>query len=189
METGVVVVTHVNNAETWYRDCIDSLMPSIEAGTNVVTYTNTDQENHYEGGGMKFGFDLFDEFWLIPDTVIVKDCLMLDATLMDSGRGYAAGPAIISCVGKYRRAVYERTVADGFPLIVPNNKREAVAAEQVWSGGHYLQREDKITCLSDSFVDGPRREFRHGRENMVLESDTFIKYKGCWDPNMINDGS
>lgn len=168
---GVIVCTHENNKNTWLKDCLKSLK-----GIDIDIYTNTNENNHYEGGAIIYGYENYDEFWIIPDTVIVKDTAKLLECLDDTGTSYSAGPWFISCVAKLRREVLDKIgICDP-----PNSKKEAIFVEIKYLREVYQNAEPNHIVLDNAFNDGDLFEDKHGRTNMLLESDTFKKYKGTW---------
>lgn len=174
MRKGVVVATCEKTSRTWLVDCLRSL-----ADVPVTIAYSTPQRNEFDVAALRVGCELFDEFWMLPDTTLVKDVDLLVLTLAQDGRSFSAGPGYISCIGKVCTADAKRV---GLPQW-PRTKMDAVNVELGWFRRYAFATG--ATVLDPGFTDGPRREERHGRLNMVLESDLFIKWKGTWDVSMI----
>lgn len=177
MRRGIVIASCAKTARTWLPDCLESL--GAVANVPIVVSYSTPARNEYDVSALRVGVAAFDEFWMMPDTCIVKDCRRLLDHLGDEGQSYAMGPNYISCIGKVVSASAERF---GLPAW-PRNKIEAVGVEARWFPGY--AKHTKARVLDNGFVDGPRFEERHGRLNMVLESYLLLKFKGTWDLAMI----
>lgn len=171
---GVVVTTCQEHKHTWLLDCLSTLKD-----VPVAIHWNDSNNNHYEAGGLETGLANFSRFWLIPDTVVVKN-LDLMWHYLKTDDEYCLGPGFISCIGIITWSGFAK-MSGGLPAM-PRNKHEAVDIELSW-----FSKYAAINCsvIDPTFHDGPIREWRHGRENMVLDSPILTKYKGTWDRSMI----
>lgn len=177
MKKAVVICSHPNHMTTWLRDCLAS---SGELPIDV--YFNDDEHNHFEPGALTYAAGKYEEFWLIPDTTIIKDPTEVQRTLDDTGMAYSAGPFYLSFIGKYRKAIIDKI---GLPTL-PESKRDAVLRWEMNFNRQYCDNEPNRVQMDATFTDGGNFEEKHGRNNMILESATFKKYKGTWDLGMIN---
>lgn len=173
---GIVVATCEAHASTWLVDCLRSL-----AGVPVTLCWNRPDRNWYDPGALLVGWEAgFDEWWCLPDTVVVADPAGLVARLGD-GRSWSLGAGLLSCIGKVCRS---QVAEMGLPS-APQTKRQAVDCELGWFR-EFAARF--CTTIDPGFCDGPEREWRHGRENMVLRSSLLTKFKGTWLDTMIREG-
>jgi hypothetical protein len=171
---GIVVATCDAHSTTWLPDCLRSL-----AGLPVTLRWNTPAANWYDPGALLEGYAAgFDEWWVLPDTVVVTDPAAMVALLGD-GRSYALGTRFISCIGKVTRADVD---AVGLPA-APVTKRLAVDCELGWFGGF----SNRCQVIDPTFWDSSEYVERHGRNNMILRSRVLTKYKGCWSDAMIRE--
>jgi hypothetical protein len=167
---GIVVATCDAHASTWLVDCLRSL-----AGLPVTLRWNTPDENWYDPGALFTGYEAgFDEWWMMPDTVVVTDQAALLRYLGD-GQSWALGRRFISCIGKVCRKD-----VDALPQ-PPTTKRQAVDCELGW----FATFAERCRVIDPTFWDGPERETRHGQERMVLRSSVLTKFKGTWNDHMI----
>lgn len=176
MKKGIIVCTHENNKDTWLPECLKAL-----EGLDVDVYTNTADNNHYEGGAILYGHRNYDEFWIIPDTVIVKDKQKLLDALEDEGTSYSAGPWFISCMAKLRREVLDKIGE----LTLPKDKVDAIYIEVRYLRLLYEAAETKHIVMNENFIDNDRFVYKFGQKRMVLEDDFCKKYKGTYDIAMV----
>lgn len=173
MNAGVVVTTCEAHQHTWLLDCLKSLKD-----VPVAIHWNDEQHNHFEAGGVETGWTWFERFWLIPDTVVVKNLDLLWFYLKSEGE-FVLGPRFLSCIGIMTTQGLSNV---GMPTM-PRNKSEAVDVESSWFSRYADTNFSQI--IDPGFMDGPIREWRNGRLNMVLDSPILTKYKGTWDRSMI----
>ena len=172
MKKGIIVCTHENNKDTYLPECLKAL-----EGIDIDIYTNTAENNHYEGGAILYGHRKYDEFWIIPDTVIVKQPQVLLDTLADTGVSYSAGPWFISCIAKLRKEVLDEIGE----LTLPKDKVDAIYIEIDYLRLKYEAAEKHHVVLDDGFEDTQRFIYKFGQKRMVLENDVFRKLKATWD--------
>jgi predicted O-methyltransferase YrrM len=174
---GIVVVYSENDL-----DFMDELMYSLDGVEYPVEYVeNTKTCNRYELGGIARGMEKFEEFFLLPSTCTIKDISLFDIVFKGyEGKSVSIGKNYLSYIGKYRTEVLKKI---GVPIV--RTKGGAVSAEQWWLQ-RYVSEESPI-ILCPSFKDGEIFQEVYGRKNMILECEYMIKFKGCWDPNMIKE--
>lgn len=176
MHKGIVISSCAKTARTWLPDCLASL-GTLASGITIAW--STPERNEYDVAALRVGIENFDEFWMLPDTTIVKNPSLLYGLLQLDGFSCSAGPGYISCIGKI---VTADALAIGLPKW-PRSKMEAVQVELGWFRRYAESVGAQV--LDHMFMDNERREMRHGRLNMVLESSLFMKFKGTWDVAMI----
>jgi hypothetical protein len=175
VNVGVVVTTCQEHKHSWLLDCLESLKD-----VPTLIHWNDADRNYFEAGGIEPGYIFFDRFWLIPDTVVVKNLDLMYYYLNSKGNEFCLGPNFISCIGVLTKEGIARM--NGIPTM-PTNKHEAVDIELAWFS-RYAQM-NRCEVIDPGFFDGPIREWRNGRLNMVLDSPILTKYKGTWDRSMI----
>lgn len=176
MRKGIVVASCAKTAATWLPDCLASLG---DVPFGVVVAWSTPERNEFDVSALRVGVEQFDEFWMLPDTTVVHDVGTILATLSIDGLSCSLGPAYLSCIGKVCSADARRV---GLPTW-PRTKLEAVEVELGWFRRYAFATGAQ--CLDRNFMDGPDREWRHGRQNMVLRSSVLTKFKGCWNLDMV----
>lgn len=176
MRKGIVVASCARTASTWLADCLDSL---ADVPFGVTVAWSTPERNEFDVSALRVGVEQFDEFWMLPDSTIVHDVGLMLATLSVDGLSCSLGAAYLSCIGKVCSADARRV---GLPKW-PRTKMEAVEVELGWFRRYAFSVGAQT--LDRAFTDGPKREWRHGRQNMVLESSVLTKFKGTWTLDMV----
>ena len=159
----------------WASDCLQSL------GRDALIVTYGD----YELG--KIGWVLrhttADRFLFLQDSFMVKSQRFW--SMLDEHAGSVSllsDPDVFGCyAGVYERHVLERV---GVPVV--ESKREAVRGERQWTRA-YCAQVGHVPVLfpdvSDDKASGVVE--RHGRQNLVLENDVIVKYKGTWKDEQL----
>ena len=141
------------------------------------------------------GFELAKLQWVVDHTdfdrfLFLQDSVTVSAGLYDRLSDFEGSVALLSDpvpFGCYL-GVYERKVLNsmGIPQIV--TKREAVEAE-IWWTQHYVKAAGSVPVLFPEVRDSmaQRVVHRHGRDNLVLENEFLVKYKGTWRHDQIVD--
>ena len=133
---------------------------------------NTPDDNGYDPAGFYLAKELeLEKFILLHDSCHVKDQRVLDM-LFAFGGTISLSPGILMCMGKFEQ----------LPELPPKpkNKREAVDFETAMKNWQH-------TPLFPTFTDCDKREYKHGKERMVIENEYLKKYKSTWSPDMIVD--
>jgi hypothetical protein len=77
--------------------------------------------------------------------------------------------------------IYERKILQMVDIPLPKSKGESIAFELSWTETYCRAARNvrlAFTDLTDSRAK--RKEVLFGRENLVLENEFLIKYKGNW---------
>lgn len=121
----------------------------------------------------------WDEFVFLQDTIEIKNLSVFDRMFKEfEGRSVAYNPHFQMYLGKFRRAILE-----GIPKPEVRNKIDAVSKESSFTQT-YWANDPTTVVLNPHFIDQNfygRREWKHGRENLVMEDDYIKKFKGTWD--------
>lgn len=139
------------------------------------------------------GFELGKLRWVVENTTVdrflfIQDSVIVSQALYGSLSEFQGSVALLSDpvpFGSYL-GVYERKIlqAVGFPNI--RSKRESVDAE-IWWTKAYCQLAGNVPVLRSQTCDANATKIveKHGRQNLVLENELFVKYKGTWRYDQI----
>lgn len=165
-----IVIGTTPSREMWLSDCL----ASIKRDVIVVSDFN------FELGKIDWMVrnTNFDKFLLLQDSVVVKDDSFFDKIFAFEG-----SVSINQCPSWYGSymGIFERQplIDSQYPL--PKTKREAVLFEWQWTP-KYCKAAGSVVVMFPEFRDQNATGIvmRHGRENLVLENEYLIKYKGNW---------
>lgn len=168
-----IVIGSTTATKDWLQNCLNSFGKYDKYP--IIVVINDD----FEMGKIKWVYENtnIDEFFLLHDTVEIKDTSLFDEAFAMTGYSYALSdhPTIMGMfLGKYRREVLAK-----FPLAETKTKREAVLQEITFNQTYSSFEPNMLVC------DPPLRntdifEDKFGRKNMVLENKFIKKYKGTW---------
>lgn len=173
-----VIGTNVGRSD-WWVSAASSIAPKREV-TIVIA-------DGFEIGKLKYVYDNFsvDRFLFLQDSFEVKDDRFFD--LLNEYPGSVSinkDPYYYGCYA----GVYEKKVLReiGFPLVL--TKRTAVEEEVRWHK-KYIEVAGEVPVLFPDFTDASstRTVIKNGRENLVIENEYLIKYKGTWRYDQIVD--
>jgi hypothetical protein len=172
IERGIVITTH-QSTKPFLIDLIDSLS-GVKYPYIIIDHTN--KQNEFEIGGIRIGKDIFNEFIYLHDTVYIKNIDVFDMLFEQQ--------ASVSPNRNMYLGYYNSDVLEGMDIPVVSNKRDAVTQESLFME-YYMRESFNHGHLFDEFVDGEVYEYKHGRENKVIENEYLKKYKGTWAPHMV----
>jgi hypothetical protein len=77
--------------------------------------------------------------------------------------------------------IYDPKVLRQIDVPIPKSKAEAIEFELSWTK-KYVDQVGSVEVLFPELKDANAQgiEMRHGRENLILENEYLIKYKGNW---------
>lgn len=165
----IIVVSYIGSP--WLQDCLASLR---DCKYPIYVAMNTREHNHYETAGMLLGNKLGDSYFLLQDSLVVKDLSFLDIAAKHTG-WVSFGKDYLMYLGKYYGMSH---------VPVANNKQEAVDIELNELRGIVRRMEPLELC--PNFTDTNVFEEKHGKTRMVLENQYIKKWKNCWDTKMIS---
>lgn len=160
-----VVIGTAPGREEWLADCLESIL-------------NTDTEDHrhvlvhdkggYEVAALRTGFQHFDRFLFLQDSVTI-----LSATFWDVIDSHI-GPCWLTGHPPMMLGIHDTTVLPFLPSAV--TKEEAITLE--WE----LPQQLTWPTIWPDILDASalRTEHKHGRHNIVLGNALFEKHKGTW---------
>ena len=119
-----------------------------------------------------------DRFFFLQDSWQVKTPAFWD--LLDQFEGSVAltrDPYFFGCYA----GVYERSVVDRIGTPVVRDKQDSILLEIDWHR-RYVEASVEPTVLFPELTDKNATEVvvKHGRENLVLENEFVVKFKGTW---------
>jgi hypothetical protein len=125
-----------------------------------------------------------DRFLFLQDSWVVKSAAFF--TLLDNTDGSIAitqDPYFFGCFA----GVYERKIIEHIGIPTITTKLEAVESERYWHEA-YVQTAGEPRVLFPDLTDDNATEVRvhNGRENLILENDYIIKYKGTWRAEQLS---
>ena len=136
-----------------------------------------------------WGFELGKIAWVMDNTTAERFLFLQDSwvvktpaffTLLEDSVGSVAltqDPYFFGCFA----GVYERSVIEDIGVPVIESKFEAVQAERFWHES-YVMSAGEPRVLFPELTDENATEVRvhNGRENLILENEFVLKYKGTW---------
>lgn len=142
-----------------------------------------------------WGFELGKIAWVMNNTTANRFLFLQDSwvvktpklfTLLDSIDGSIAitqDPYYFGCFA----GVYERHVIEDIGVPVIESKFDAVQAERYWHES-YVQCNGEPTVLFPDLTDESSTQtiFLNGRENLILENEYLMKYKGTWRADQLS---
>jgi hypothetical protein len=113
----------------------------------------------------------------LQDSVVIKDQNIFN--LLDDEGSIALTDDPVP-FGMYM-GVYERSVLEKIHIPLPETKQDAIKYEIEWTKIYCSQAYKLKTAYPElSDRNATKKEVVFGRENLVLENDHLIKYKGNW---------
>ena len=142
-----------------------------------------------------WGYELGKIRWVMENTTAERFLLLQDSwvvktpdffTLLEQTEGSVAltqDPYFFGCFA----GVYERSVIEDIGIPTISNKLQAVESERYWHES-YVMKAGEPTVLFPDLTDENATEvrFHNGRDNLILENDYIIKYKGTWRADQLS---
>lgn len=142
-----------------------------------------------------WGFELGKIRWLMDNTTAQRFLFLQDSwvvkspdlfALLEHTEGSIAltqDPYFFGCFA----GVYERKVIEDIGIPTVSTKLQAVEFERSWHES-YVASAGEPTVLFPDLTDENATEvrFHNGRENLILENDYIIKYKGTWRADQLS---
>lgn len=171
-----IVIGSTTQTKDWLENCLNSF--GKYSTYPIIVVVNDD----FELGKIKWVMDNtnLDEFFLLHDTVEIKNTSMFDIAFQTPGSFALANQPVYMgmFLGKYRREILSQM------QITPTiTKRQAVLAE-IEFNNRYAQLEPSQHSIAQPLHDTDIFEDKFGRKNMILENPWIKKYKGCWSIDM-----
>lgn len=164
MLTPVVIGTHPDRA-AWLEDCLTSIRATSSKRRKILIH----ETGGYEPAAIRTGCATFDRFVYLQDSVTILHPDFWEAIDASEPAWLAGHPPMFL-------AIYDTaTVAPLLP-VGPVDKGEAIRLES------HLPSVLPMPTLWPDVTDATalRREDKHGRDNLVLGNQYFLKWKGTW---------
>ena len=166
----MILVATTPGRENWLKQCLES----IERPVMVLS------DFTFELGKIKWVFEntKIERFMFLQDSVVIKNQKIFE--LLDEDKGSIALTNDPCMYGMYL-GIYERKILKMVDIPLPKSKAESIAFELSWTETYCRAARNvrlAFTDLTDSRAK--RKEVLFGRENLVLENEFLIKYKGNW---------
>jgi hypothetical protein len=165
----LIVIGSSPGREHWLKDCINSLrLPCL-----------TISDSKYELSKIAWcAKHLGKKFFFFQDSVVFKSTRWISELLeKDKSIALTSDPVPY---GTYM-GIYDPEILRRIEIPIPNSKQEAIDYELTWTETYIKEAKDYEIAFPDfSDAKAKKKVFKHGRENLVLENDYLIKYKGNW---------
>ena len=169
-----IVVCTTPGREGWLSQCLRSI-----GDRRVIVIS----DYSFELGKIRWMFEntCCERWLLLQDSVVIKDKFFFDKIF-----AYPKSVAVSTCPTRFGMylGVYHRDTlaAAGMPEV--KSKEEAIHYEMHWSN-RYCSLED-VPVMFEDFIDHNNKGHINlfGRDNLILENDYLIKYKGTWASNV-----
>lgn len=153
----------------WLKDCVNSLkQPCV-----IVSDFN------FELGKLHWASKHLNErFFFFQDSVIFKQSDWIFELLKNYQHvSLTADPVIY---GTYM-GIYDPKILRKIEMPIPKSKKESIQYELSWTNV-YVKTVGSVHVAFPDLTDSNanRKEIKYGRENLVLENDYLIKFKGDW---------
>jgi hypothetical protein len=164
-----IVIGTSPGREPWLMDCLNSLQKPCLILRDL----------NYELGKLKWCQEnLKNPFFFFQDSVVFKSTSWIDeASDKYLSVSLNSDPDLY---GTYM-GIYDPKVLRQIDVPIPKSKAEAIEFELSWTK-KYVDQVGSVEVLFPELKDANAQgiEMRHGRENLILENEYLIKYKGNW---------
>ena len=166
----MIVIATTPSRQEWLKQCLNSISKPVLVLSDFT----------FELGKINWIFNntKIDRFMFLQDSIIIKDERIFELLYEDKGSIALTNDP---CMYGMYMGIYERKILEKINIPIPKSKAESIQYELTWTEA-YCKAAGNVrlafTDLSDS--KAKRKEVVFGRENLVLENDFLIKYKGNW---------
>jgi hypothetical protein len=171
----MIVVATTPGRQEWLAQCLASIKQPVLVLSDFT----------FELGKINWIFNntKIDRFMFLQDSVVIKNQDLFDLLFKDKGSIALTNDP---CMYGMYLGVYERQVLEKIEIPIPKNKAESIAYELSWTE-NYCKAAGNVRLAFTDFSDSRsrRKEVLFGRENLVLENDFLIKYKGNWGQQVV----
>lgn len=166
----MIVIATTPGRQDWLKQCLNSISKPVLVLSDFT----------FELGKINWIFNntKIDRFMFLQDSIIIKDEKIFELLYEDKGSIALTNDP---CMYGMYMGIYERHVLEKVDIPIPKSKAESIQYELTWTEAYCKAARNvrlAFTDLTDSRAK--RKEVIFGRENLVLENDFLIKYKGNW---------
>ena len=137
------------------------------------------RDSNYELGKIRWCQEnIKNPFFFFQDSVVFKETEWINEALEKySSVSLNSDPDLY---GTYM-GIYDPKILRQIEVPIPKSKAEAIEFELSWTK-KYVEKAQGVKVLFPELKDANarRKELKHGRENLILENQYLIKYKGNW---------
>lgn len=166
----MIIVATTPGRQNWLEQCLRSITFPVMVLSDFT----------FELGKISWIFNntKIQRFMFLQDSVVIKDQRIFELLHNDKG---SISLTDDPCVYGMYMGVYERQVLEKIEIPVPKSKKESIEYELSWTA-NYCRAARNVRVAFTDFADSKskRKQVLFGRENLVLENDFLIKYKGNW---------
>lgn len=171
----MIVVATTPGREKWLEQCLSSIEHPVLVLSDFT----------FELGKINWLFNetKIERFMFLQDSVVIKNQALFDLLFKDKGSiALTNDPTMY---GMYL-GVYERHILEKIEIPIPKSKAESIAYELSWTES-YCKAARNVRLAFTDFSDNKSRgkAVLFGRENLILENDFLIKYKGNWGQSIV----
>jgi len=169
----LIVIGSSPDRQGWLADC------SASIGREHIAVVN-------------YGFELGKIQWVMENTnadrfLFLQDTWQIKSEgfwdLLDSFEGSVAlmnHPYFFGCFA----GVYERRFVEKIGTPKVTEKYQSIVSEREWNRQYVEHAGEPVVLFPDlNDRNATRVVERHGRDNLVLENDFVVKFKGTWHPD------
>ena len=166
----MIVIATTPGREDWLKQCLASISKPVLVLSDFT----------FELGKINWIFNKtkIDRFMFLQDSVIIKDEKIFELLYQDKG-----SIALTNDPGMYGMymGIYERKILEQIEIPIPKSKNEAIQYELTWTDT-YCKAARNVRLAFTDLTDNraKRKQVIFGRENLVIENDFLIKFKGNW---------
>lgn len=170
-EQAIVIIHHRNGDGKWLIPLLESIKTDYP-----ILITNHEGEAWCMGAIQQtWEHTNYKELLFMNESMVVKDNAIWDIVFKQhKGQSVMLGDRFLMFFGKFRRPIVSQL---HFP-VVHNKIDDVMLGEGQWCRQYY-ELQDHVAI--QPLTDGDTFEEKHGRKNMILENNYFIKWKGSWD--------
>ena len=171
----MIVVATTPGREQWLSQCLASINHPVLVLSDFT----------FELGKINWIFNntKIERFMFLQDSVVIKNQDLFDLLFKDKGSIALTNDP---CMYGMYLGVYERQVLEKIEIPIPKTKAESISYELSWTD-NYCKAARNVRLAFTDFSDSRarRKQVLFGRENLVLENDFLIKYKGNWGQQVV----
>jgi hypothetical protein len=165
----MIVIGTTPDRSDWLKDCVNSLRePCL-----VISDFN------FELGKLNWASkQLSDRFFFFQDSVVFKQSSWIFELLENYEHVALTSDPVV--YGTYM-GIYDPKILREIETPIPRSKKESIDYEISWTKT-YIEKVGSVHVAFPELTDAnaTRKEMKYGRENLVLENDYIIKFKGDW---------
>lgn len=178
----ITVIATTPKREMW----LSNLLSSMDK-TSVIILS----DYSFELGKIKFIQEntKIEKFLFLQDSIIFKDVekFYFDLSRFTGSVSINKSPTYY---GSYM-GIYERKILNKIKIPIIKNKEEAVYYEVAFNNKYAKLAKNKIPILYPDLNDSQNSGFElvNGRNNLKIENEVLIKYKGTWTTEQLDQNN